>query len=283
MKKLIPFAIIYDFDGTLAPGNMQERAFIPSIGMSKKKFWAEVLEQSKKHEADEILVYMQLMLKKADSSSVKVSKKDFKKCGEKITFFDGILENLEKEKKGWFQRINDYGKESGIKIEHYIISSGIKEMITGTPISKKFKKIYASSFRYSHNGIAEWPALAINYTTKTQYLFRINKGCLDINDKETINEYIPENERIIPFSNMIYIGDGETDIPCFRLVKDRGGNSIAVYRPNTSGAKAKVDKLKKEGRINFSAAADYSEGKQIDKIVKAIIEKIQTDNYLNSF
>lgn len=241
MKKKISFAIAYDFDGTLAPGNMQEREFIPAIGMNTNKFWKEVTDESKKHQADNILVYMKLMLDKAHTASVKVRENDFKLFGKNLPFFEGVLQYKENDllEKGWFDRINDYGKLSGVNVEHYIVSSGIREMIKGTPIAKKFKNIYASSFYYDHHGVAVWPALAINYTTKTQYLFRINKGCLDVSDNKEINKYTPENNRPVPFRNMVYIGDGDTDIPCFRLVKDRGGHSIAVYKPNTKGAKVK--------------------------------------------
>ena len=285
MRRKIPFAIVYDFDGTLAPGNMQERDFIPAIGMKTKKFWKEVSEESKKHQADNILVYMKLMLDKARSSSVTVRKADFKTYGKKLPFFEGVLQyqNGGQFEKGWFDRINDYGTESNVKVEHYIVSSGIREMIQGTPIAKKFTAIYASSFFYDHHGVAVWPALAINYTTKTQYIFRINKGCLDVSDTKVINEYISEEKRKVPFTNMIYIGDGETDIPCFRLVKDRGGYSIAVYKSNTKGAKDKINSLISDGRVNFIAQADFKNNSPLDRMVKALIDKIQADDYLKGF
>jgi hypothetical protein len=285
MKKMIPIAIVYDFDGTLAPGNMQERDFIPAIGMTTSQFWEQVSAESRKHQADNILVYMKLMLDKADSAKVPVREKDFKNYGKNLPLFDGVLPYQAKDQseKGWFDRINIYGKESGIKIEHFIVSSGIREMIQGSPIGKKFSAIYASSFFYDHHGIAKWPALAINYTTKTQYLFRINKDCLDVSDNTGINRYVPDSERKVPFSNIIYIGDGETDIPCFRLVKDRGGYTIAVYKPNTKGARNKLCTLMEDGRINFLASADYRNNSQLDKIIKSIIDKVQTDNYLSEF
>ncbi|HRY32274.1 MAG TPA: HAD family hydrolase [Bacteroidales bacterium] len=285
MTKMIPLAIVYDFDGTLAPGNMQERDFIPAIGMTTSQFWEQVSAESKKHQADNILVYMKLMLDKANSEKVQVREKDFKNYGKNLSLFDGVLpyHTNDQSEKGWFDRINIYGKESGIKIEHFIVSSGVREMIQGTPIGKKFSAIYASSFFYDHHGIAKWPALAINYTTKTQYLFRINKGCLDVSDNTEINRYVPDSERKVPFSNMIYIGDGETDIPCFRLVNDRGGYSVAVYKPKKKGARNKLCKLAEGGRIDFLAPADYCNNSKLDKIIKSIIDKVQTDNYLNEF
>lgn len=284
MKKHIPFAIAYDFDGTLAPGNMQERDFIPAIGMTKKKFWKEVGKQCEAHEADNILVYMQLMLNKAQAASVPVRRNDFEEYGRNLRFFDGVLPYVDVTAscKGWFDRINSYGKQSGVAVEHYIISSGIKEMVTGTPIAKKFKAIFASSFYYDHNGIAVWPALALNYTSKTQYLYRINKGCLKVHDHKDINNYVPENKRAIPFEHMVYIGDGDTDIPCFSLVKDRGGYSIVVYKPHTSGAKKKGEQLIKDGRAYYIAPADYRNSTHLDRIVKALIDKVSSDSYVRS-
>jgi hypothetical protein len=284
MKKLIPFAIAYDFDGTLAPGNMQERDFIPAIGMNKKSFWRDVSKESEKHKADNILIYMGLMLMKAEAAEVPVRKKDFKDYGKKLTFFEGVLpysENNQRE-KGWFDRVNEYGKQSGVDVQHYIVSSGIREMIEGTKIASKFKTIFASSFWYDINGVAKRPALALNYTTKTQYLFRINKGSLNVHDHKEINRFIPEAERSIPFHHMVYIGDGETDIPCFRVVKDRGGYSIAVYKPRTPGAKEKSKKLIIDGRANFVLPADYKNASILDRCVKTIIDKVAHDVELKS-
>lgn len=284
MKKYIPIAIMYDFDGTLTPGNIQERNFIPAIRMKTKRFWKEVTDISKNNQADNILVYMKHMLDKAQAASVPVHKSNFIDYGNNLAFFKGVLpyDNNGNQEKGWFDRINKYGKASTINVEHYIVSSGIREMIEGTKLFKKFRRVYASTFFYDHNRVAVWPALAVNYTTKTQYIFRINKGCLDISDHKSINKFIPEKDRYIPFCNMIYIGDGDTDIPCFRLVKDRGGYSIAVYKPNTSGAKANSENYIKDGRVNFIAPADYRIGSTIDKIVKGLIDKIQIDNDVNS-
>lgn len=285
MRKKPVFALIYDFDGTIAPGNMQERDFIPAIKMNTKKFWREVSDTSREHQADNILIYMKLMLDKASVAEVQVREENFRSYGGKLKYFEGVLpykNNHEEMIKGWFDRINEYGKQSGIQVEHYIVSSGIKEMIDGTTIAKKFKKVYASSFFYDHHGIAVWPSLAINYTTKTQYIFRINKGCLDVSENKKINEYTPEEERSIPFKHMVYIGDGDTDIPCFRLVRDRGGHSIAVYKPNTKGAKLKSEHLIKNGRVDYVLPADYRINMGLDRTIKAIIDKVSHDNYLNS-
>lgn len=271
-KVSIPLALCYDFDGTLAPGNMQEREFIPSIGMVKRAFWQEVASLAKSEEADNILIYMKLMLDKAHAAQVQVRKENFAQYGQNIEFFPGV--------EDWFPRITTYGRESGVRVHHYIISSGIREMIKGTSIAKHFEQVYASSYCYDHHGVAVWPALALNYTTKTQYLFRINKGASHVYDHEKVNQYIPHESRPIPFSNIVFIGDGDTDIPCFRLVKEQGGHSVAVYNSGARAAKSKSDKLKADGRVNFIARADYSEGKPLDLIVKAIIDKLSADNHL---
>jgi phosphoserine phosphatase len=271
-KKLIPFAIAYDFDGTLAPGNMQEFDFVPAIGMTKKAFWREVGELAKEHDADSILIYMKHMLDKARAAHVPVHKRDFVDFGRSVTLFDGVA--------SWFDRINAYGKERGLKVQHFIISSGIREMIEGTPIAKKFSAIYASSFVYDHNGVAEWPALAVNYTTKTQFLFRINKGVANVYDNSRINEFVPKQDRPVPFENMAFVGDGETDIPCFRLVKEQGGHAIAVYKPSTKGAKGKAEKLVEDGRVNFIAPANYGEGSEMETFIKGVIDKVVADGVL---
>ena len=274
-KKLPRFAIAYDFDGTLAPGNMQEYDFVPAIGMTKKAFWKEVSELAKMHNADSILMYMMHMLDKAQAAHVPVRKADFVNFGRSVTLFDGVVD--------WFDRINAYGKQRGLKVEHYMISSGNREMIEGTPISKKFSAIYASSFIYDHNGVAKWPALAVNYTTKTQFLFRINKGVMNVYDNNKINEFVLKEDRPVPFNNMVFIGDGDTDIPCFRLVKNQGGHAIAVYKPNTRGAKGNAAKHIKDGRVNFIAPANYSENGDMDSFIKGIIDKVAADEALKQF
>lgn len=266
-KKHIPMAIAYDFDGTLAPGNMQEYDFIPALNMVSKAFWDSVTALSQQHEMDPILAYMHMMLEEARTAKVAVRKADFKQFGANITLFPGVSE--------WFKRINAYAKRKGVRLEHFIISSGIREMVEGTPIYKEFKKVYASGFIFDHNGVACWPALALNYTTKTQYLFRINKGSLDVHDNSRINTFVPKDERPVPFENMVFIGDGETDIPCMRLVKDQGGHSIAVYNGTARGAKKRADQLIADGRATVAAPADFLEGSVIDGCVKAIIDKVE--------
>jgi hypothetical protein len=265
-KKLTAFVIAYDFDGTLAPGNMQEYDYVPSLGIKPKDFWEEAKDIAKKQEADEILAYMRLMIEKSEAAKIPIRKDDFINFGKSILLFPGV--------KDWFKRINAYGKSKKVNVEHFIISSGLREMIEGTPIASCFKKIYASGFMFDHNGVAHWPALAVNYTTKTQYLFRINKNSLDVHDNSMINKYIQKDHRPVPFSNILFIGDGETDIPSMRLVKDQGGHSIAVYPKNKKGARDKAQQLIKDGRVTIATLADYTEGAALDVSVKAMIDKI---------
>jgi len=212
------------------------------------------------------------MLEKARAAQVQVRRKNFIDYGKHLKLFDGV--------RDWFPRINEYGRLGGIRITHHIISSGIREMIMGTPIKKFFSNIYASSYCFDHHGVADWPALALNYTTKTQYLFRINKGVHEVFEHDKVNKYVPPDDRPVPFRNMVFVGDGETDIPCFRLVKDQGGHSIAVFRPHSGIAKTQSKALLADGRVNFIAPADYRDGKSIDVIIKAIMEKVAANEHL---
>lgn len=273
MSKNIKIAICYDFDGTLAAGNLQEYNYIPQLKIKPEEFWAEAKERARTSKGDEILTYMCLMLEKAKadtSKNVQVTKKAFASYANEINFFKGVDE--------WFDKINNYGKECKVSIEHYIISSGIREMIEGTSIAKHFTKIYACAYWYDHHGVAMWPSLAVNYTTKTQFLFRINKGHLEESDDSQINAYQAQSERPIPFSHIIYIGDGVTDVPCMRLVKELGGYSVAVFQPNKKGARKSAEELLSDGRVNLIAPADYSEGTQLDTQIRAIINKIVAEN-----
>ena len=268
-------AIMYDFDKTLCTKDMQEYGFIPSLGMSSSEFWKAAGELTDKEEMNNVLAYMYLMVDKARENKVRVKAKTFRKLGKDVEFFEGV--------NTWFDRINKYANEVGVRVEHYIVSSGIKEIIEGTSIAKEFKKIYACEFMYDYNGTIIWPKCAVNYTTKTQFLFRINKGVLKVNNESTekLNEYTPENDRRIPFRNMIYIGDGLTDVPCMKLVRNNGGQSIAVY--NQEKGKAAAKKLKENGRVNYVVEADYSEGGDLEIIVKSIMKKVFAVEEMRSY
>jgi phosphoserine phosphatase len=271
-RKHLPMAIAYDFDGTLAPGNMQEHQFLPDIGMTAKDFWSEVKNLTKEHQADEVLIYMNLMLEKAKAARVPVRREDFKTRGKAIELFEGVVD--------WFDRITEYGRSKGVHVAHYLISSGNAEIFAGTPIKSKFAQVYASKFLFDENGAAAWPALAVNYTTKTQYLFRINKDAHDLSDSSKVNKFVEKKDRPVPFENMVFIGDGSTDIPCFRLIKEEGGLSIAVYKPHTRNARNKADQYFRDGRVHCVVPANYSDGSEIDRIIKATIDKAAAQGVL---
>jgi len=188
--------------------------------------------------------------------------------GKSIKLYAGVAQ--------WFGLINELGAREGVKIEHYINSSGLKEMIEGTAIAQYFKQIYACSFMYE-DGVAVWPAVAVDFTAKTQFLFMINKGISGVGENHKVNDYKKESERPVPFSHMIYFGDGETDIPCMKLVKQQGGSSIAVYRPHDASKKLCAEKLIAEDRVNFACKADYSKESEMYRIVENIIRRIKTN------
>ena len=268
MKKPI-VALIYDFDGTLSPGNMQEFGFIQAIEKSPEKFWKMSDEIAIDQDASNILSYMKLMFDEARNKGIRLRKKDFQNFGRKVELFSGVKE--------WFQLTKRYGKEHGVTVEHYINSSGLAEIIEGTPIAGEFKRIFACSFLYDENGEAVWPGVAVDYTAKTQFLFKINKGILSIRDNKLVNESQSENKKRIPFPHMVYFGDGQTDVPCMKIVKMFGGHSIAVYNPEIPGKKASAKKLLKQERVNFIAPAEYTEDSLNYKIVCSIIDKIKAD------
>ena len=266
-KRNIDVALVYDFDGTLAPGNMQEFGFVQAVGKDPEAFWSKTSELSVDNDASGILCYMYLMLQEAKASGLSLKREAFRKFGAQIELYRGVAE--------WFDLINRYGKGIGLNVKHYINSSGLKEMIEGTPIAKKFENIYACSFLYDVDGVAYWPAVAVDYTTKTQFLFKINKGIREICDNHRINEYVPREERPMPFERMIYFGDGETDVPCMSVVKEQGGHSIAVY--GQPRKKATAMRLIKENRVNFACKADYSAEGEIYATVCRILDKIRAD------
>ncbi len=267
-KELSRTAIIYDFDGTLARGNIQEHSFIPEIGMTRKEFWTEVKQRTRKEDADEILVYMHLMLERARGRGVDVTNKMLREHGRKAELFDGLADRT------WFNRLNEHAATCGLTLEHYIVSSGIHEMIRGCPIYDAFKWVFASKFIYDGDKAA-WPGVAINYTTKTQYLFRVNRGIQNTWNNDDLNAYMPDGERPIPFNRMIFLGDGDTDIPTMKMLTYQGGYSVAVYDPRRYDSDlSKIHRLISDDRVNFVAPADYREDSQIDIIVKGILGRI---------
>ena len=258
-------AICYDFDKTLSPDDMQAQGYIQSVGYDVSEFWTKSNDLAESNDMDQNLAYMYLMMKEADGRIV-FNKEKLAEYGSKVELFPGV--------DSWFERIKEYGKDKGVIIEHYIISSGLKEMIEGTSVAKNgaFEKIYASSFFYENGRSAKWPAQIVNYTNKTQFLFRIKKGVLDVNDP-AVNDYFPPERIRVPFSNIIYIGDSDTDVPCMKLVDTNGGYSIGVYNHKTLD-KTKVQKMMREHRVKYYAPADYTEKSELDGLIKNIIDLV---------
>ena len=259
-------AIAYDFDGTLAPGSMQEHSFIPEIGEDKDAFWKRSNDEAAKLGADRTLIYMHHMVLAAQRAAKPFQRRHIRAHGATVGFFPGV--------EDWFDRINAHGRALGLDVRHFVISSGLREMVLGTGVGKRFEAVFACEFKYDANDVPIWPALAVNYTTKTQFLFRINKWALDLSDDRAVNDYVPEDERPVPFRNMIFIGDGETDVPCMRTVKANGGVAAAVYPDGDAHGEAVAERLIDQGRVHAACPADYREGAELEAYVRAAIDKM---------
>ncbi len=256
-------ALIYDFDNTLSPKNMQEYSFIPELGMSPEEFWAECRQAQLAYGMDSVLAYMMMMKTRSERAGMRLTRERLESMGSAVEFFPGV--------ETWFSRINATGKRLGIDVEHYIISSGLKEIIAGSRIAGEFKAVFAAGYVYGEDGSAVWPATSVNYTEKTQHLFRINKGILDMTNDRDLNGFTPEYKRRVPFSNMIYIGDGLTDVPCMKMTSSRGGTSIAVYSDTRYEA---ADNMLLQGRCDYCLPADYSEGSEMERTLSMLLKRI---------
>jgi len=275
MRRKPIIGLIYDFDGTLSPGNMQEFGFIQAVGQTPEEFWTKSNNIAIGQDASDILAYMKLMYDEAKKNGIMLTRADFNRFGADIKLYEGVRE--------WFTNVNEYGRRQGVIVEHYINSSGLTEIIEGSPIAKEFKHVFAGSFIYDQNGEAEWPGIAVDYTAKTQYLFKIQKGIFSSRDAHKVNESLSDEDKRLPFTNMIYFGDGETDIPSMKLVTMFGGNAIAVFDPSRPGKKQVAQKLLRQGRVSFITPASYTKDSRTFRLVCAIIDKIKADNELRQF
>ena len=270
MEKQIPIvAFLYDFDKTLCTTDMQDYAFIPSLGMTPSEFWALANGFGRRNRIDGILAYMYTMIRESERKNLPFTRQDLVEKGRGIVLFPGVQD--------WFRRINEFGRSQGVQVEHYIISSGLREIIEGSSISGEFKEIYASEFYYDESGRPVWPKLAVNFTAKTQFVYRINKGVLDVSDDKTLNDSMPDDSKRVPFTNMIYMGDGLSDVPCMKMMRAYGGQAIAVYQDSN---RMGVEDLLAKGRVDFIFKADYSEGTALDLTVKNIIRKMAISDQL---
>jgi hypothetical protein len=269
----VPFlraAIVYDFDGTLSPGNVQEHSLLPDyIGIDKDDFWADVGREKKHQDADEILCYMWLLLERARERGLPITYEVLRSHGAATPLFEGVAE--------WFARINGYAKSLGLALCHYVVSSGNEELIAGSSIFREFRKVFASRYAYDGTGVAVWPAVVVNYTTKTQYLFRINKGIENAWENEPVNRWQPMQERPLPFERMIYLGDGDTDIPSMKTVRQLGGHAVAVFDParwHQEAVQSRVQRLICEDRAHFVVPADYRLTSQLDVTIRGLLGRI---------
>lgn len=262
-------ALIYDFDKTLSPRDMQEYGYLPGIRMDPDRFWHLCAEFARENQTDSVLAYMYMMKKMAEGE-LDLSRNKLQELGRDIEFFPGV--------ETWFDRIDAIGAQNGVTVEHYIISSGLLEIIQGSAVGDKFKAIFAASFSYDQDGCPLWPSTAVNYTNKTQYLFRINKGVFDVTNDRDLNAYTPEYLRRIPFTNMIYVGDGLTDVPCMKMTKQKGGYSIVVHAPGNTDA---ADDMLLQGRADFSIEADYSADSEMEQTVTLLMRRILANHDLS--
>lgn len=265
MKK-ITVALLYDFDKTLCDRDMQEYTFIPSLGLTPAQFWGKADDISVHDGMERILSYLYLMVTECKEKNIKLTREYLNSCAKNIRFYKGVTT--------WFKRINEFGASLGLNVEHYVISSGCTEIIEGSSIAKEFKKVYGCQFHYNKEGIADFPLNTINYTMKTQYIHRISKGVLDINDDANLNAKMARSDRHVQFKNMIYFGDGLTDVPSMKMVQESGGKAIALFTPTKMG---NASSLILEGRADFITKNDYSEGSELETIVKLILERISLD------
>ena len=263
-------ALVYDFDGTLSPQPMQEYTVLPKIGIEPAEFWAMVNREARETESDPMLVYMRHILEALERVKVDVKREDFAAMARAIEYFPGVAT--------WFTRMNAYVRKRSrgqVKLQHYLISAGQKEILDGVSIRKHFKRIYASEYHFNHHGIATFPKLLVTDTIKTQFMFRINKGIEDVT--ESINEHMPEAERPIPFQNIVYVGDGMTDVPSMALTKKSGGHTVAVYDPRGEKGRATCTKLLDAGRADFIAEADFRAASRLTRRVQLLLDAIVAD------
>ena len=263
-------AFLYDFDKTLCTTDMEDYAFIPSLGYTPAEFWGRANAFGWENRMDGLLAYMYTMIQECAAQNIKLDRAFLNHCGESIQLFPGVRE--------WFARINAFGESLGVQVEHYVISSGLREIIEGSGIAQEFREIYACEFYYNENGDACWPKLDVNFTNKTQFVYRINKGILDVSRYKELNDSMPDDSKRVPFTNMIYMGDGLSDVPCMKMMRAYGGQAIAVYQASNRQG---VEKLLADGRVDFIFPADYREGMELDRTVRDILRKMTiTDRLL---
>lgn len=256
-------ALLYDFDKTLCTTDMQNYGFIPSLGMTPAAFWAEANAFGKANQMDGILAYMYTMIQQSREKHIPLTRDFLVQQGAGIELFSGV--------EDWFERINRYGASQGVQVEHYVLSSGLTEIIEGSAIAGEFKKVFASEFYYDDAGVPMWPKLAVNFTAKTQFVYRINKGVLDVANDKDLNDSMPDESKRVPFTQMMYLGDGLSDVPCMKMMRSYGGQAIAVYQ---EASREGVEDLLAKGRVDYIFPADYRQGTALEETVQHILSSM---------
>lgn len=261
--------IVYDYDQTLSPTYMQDEVLFPHFGINPKEFWKRCKTLVEENEYESELAYLKAMLDYLEMDGP--SNKELEKLGKGLQFYKGLPDMFEQLE----DLITPEQRAMGVEIQHYIVSSGIKALIDGSELRPYFTKIFGCEFAENSSGRISFPKRVISHTAKTQYLFRINKGMLD--HSEDVNDHMDDNLRPIPFPNMIYLGDGPTDVPCFTVMNRFGGHSIAVYNPDDESRVSFRKAYQLSGpadRIKFIAPADYRPGRHLRLILEEMIIEI---------
>ena len=259
-------ALVYDFDGTLIPKTMQDYTIIPRLKLRSDKFWSDIMEEAEATDGEVMMIYMRQLITRASSMNIKITKSEFKLMASKIEYFKGVFT--------WFDNINKYLKNNHkrIKVAHYVISAGHHEILESTAIRKKLTNVFGSQYYFNEQGHATFPKVVVTDTAKTQFLFRINKGREKVSD--SINSHMPEELRPIPFENMIYIGDGLTDVPSMALIKKQNGHAVSVYPRGSKKQKKVSSDLLAAKRVDFIAEANYTRNSILFKRICLIIDMI---------
>ncbi len=256
-------AIVYDFDHTLSPHYMQDHTILRRAGVDPSEFWLSCTTLIKERGYDQELAYMKRML---DYDGIrKLSNADLQAMGPDLTFFPGVPD--------FFEELNAIVQQTryaewDIHLEHYVVSSGLKAILDGSNIAKHVKAIFGCEFD-EDQGHIHFPKRTISHTQKTQFLFRVNKGLINLD--QDVNDHMPEEARRVPFGHMIYVGDGPTDVPCFTVIKKNGGLAVAVYNPHDTTRKSFkkcYDLAHHADRVHFMAPADYQTGSQLRLILE---------------
>jgi haloacid dehalogenase-like hydrolase len=262
--------IVYDYDQTLSPAYMQDDVIFPAFGIHAEKFWRRCAELVQEQGYDQELAYMKSLL---DYLAVdRPTNKQLQELGANMSLYRGLPEMFDEFQEGL---LTPEQVETGIRVEHYVVSSGLKVLIEGSRIRPYLRAVFGCEYAEDAEGRITFPKRVISHTQKTQYLFRINKGLLDMS--QDVNDHMPDDVRPIPFRNMIYIGDGPTDVPCFTIMKKNGGHAIAVYNPDDperASFRKCFDLATRAERVRHIAPADYRRNSHLRLLLEEMVREI---------